>query len=183
MHDGVPYDPIQGQGQGQGHDCLKATRESKAAPCVEVWQTSNLRPLRLVEERKKKKTNKRQDENIYALLHRAAINNITNVRIVYLSLISKIIESVVKSRRTDHLTSNELLISHWRELRELTRAVHAASIPFTLTQVNSKAGNCLCVIFVAVFAFWPIQSTVCASCTYLQNKWPDCLYLSPKNRQ
>jgi len=27
----------------------------KFAPCVEVWQTSNLRPLRLGEERKKKK--------------------------------------------------------------------------------------------------------------------------------
>jgi len=25
MHDGVPYNPI--QGQGQGHDCLKATQE------------------------------------------------------------------------------------------------------------------------------------------------------------
>jgi len=25
MHDGMPYDPI--QGQGQGHDCLKATQE------------------------------------------------------------------------------------------------------------------------------------------------------------
>ena len=24
MHDGVPYDPI--QGQGQGHECFKATR-------------------------------------------------------------------------------------------------------------------------------------------------------------
>jgi len=109
-------------------------------------------------KKKRKKKNKRQDENIYALLHRAAINNITNVRIVYLSLISKIIESVVKTRLTDHLTSNELLISHWRELRVLTRAVGllAASIPFTLTQVNSKAGNCLCVIFVAIFAFRPI---------------------------
>jgi len=29
MHDidGMPYDLIQGQGQGQGHDCLKATQE------------------------------------------------------------------------------------------------------------------------------------------------------------
>jgi len=27
MHDGVPYDPI--QGQGQGHDCLKATQEDR----------------------------------------------------------------------------------------------------------------------------------------------------------
>jgi len=26
MHDGMRYDPIQGQGQGQGHVCLKATR-------------------------------------------------------------------------------------------------------------------------------------------------------------
>jgi len=25
MHDGMPYEPI--QGQGQGHDCLKATQE------------------------------------------------------------------------------------------------------------------------------------------------------------
>jgi len=24
MHDGMPYDPI--QGQGQGHECLRATR-------------------------------------------------------------------------------------------------------------------------------------------------------------
>jgi len=41
---------------------------------VEVWQTSNLRPLRLGEEKRKKK-NKRQDENISwpVVLHRAAI--------------------------------------------------------------------------------------------------------------
>jgi len=25
MHDGMPYDPI--QGQGQGHECLKPTQE------------------------------------------------------------------------------------------------------------------------------------------------------------
>jgi len=25
MHDAMPYDPI--EGQGQGHDCLKATQE------------------------------------------------------------------------------------------------------------------------------------------------------------
>jgi len=25
MHDGMPYDPI--QGQGQGHNCLKGTQE------------------------------------------------------------------------------------------------------------------------------------------------------------
>jgi len=38
---------------------------TKATPCVEVWQTSNLRWLRLGEEkRKKKKKYKRQDENI-----------------------------------------------------------------------------------------------------------------------
>jgi len=31
MHDGMPYDPI--QGQGQGHECLKATqKESTASP-------------------------------------------------------------------------------------------------------------------------------------------------------
>jgi len=33
---------------------------------VEVWQTSNLGPLRLGEEKKKKK-NKRKNENIYGL--------------------------------------------------------------------------------------------------------------------
>jgi len=27
MHDGMLYDPIQGQGQGQSQDCLKATQE------------------------------------------------------------------------------------------------------------------------------------------------------------
>jgi len=27
MHSSMPYDPIQGQGQGQGYDCLKATQE------------------------------------------------------------------------------------------------------------------------------------------------------------
>ena len=27
MHDGMLYDPIQDQGQGQGHECLKATQE------------------------------------------------------------------------------------------------------------------------------------------------------------
>jgi len=33
---------------------------------VEVWQTSNLRPLRLGEE-KKERRRKKQDENIYGL--------------------------------------------------------------------------------------------------------------------
>jgi len=38
---------------------------TKATPCVEVWQTSNLRRLRLGKERKKEeRKNKRQDENI-----------------------------------------------------------------------------------------------------------------------
>ena len=46
---------------------------------MEVWQTSNLRPLRLGEEKKKKKIEDRrkklQGKNIMApLLHRAAIN-------------------------------------------------------------------------------------------------------------
>jgi len=38
---------------------------------VEVWQwqTSNLQPLRLGEERKKERKNKQQDENIYGLLY------------------------------------------------------------------------------------------------------------------
>jgi len=38
----------------------------KATPCVEVWQTSNLRRLRLGEESKKERRRKRkpQDENI-----------------------------------------------------------------------------------------------------------------------
>jgi len=29
---------------------------TKATPCVEVWQTSNLQPLRLGEEKKKEET-------------------------------------------------------------------------------------------------------------------------------
>jgi len=51
----------------------KFALRAKATPCVEVWQTSNLRPLRLGEEKRK---NKRQDENIIyvCLLHRATIN-------------------------------------------------------------------------------------------------------------
>jgi len=28
MHDGIPYDPI--EGQGQGHECLKTTQEESA---------------------------------------------------------------------------------------------------------------------------------------------------------
>jgi len=42
-----------------------------ATPCVEVWQTSNLQPLRLGEEkkeRKKKERRKKEDRN-----HRAKI--------------------------------------------------------------------------------------------------------------
>jgi len=27
MHDGMPYDPI--KGRGEGHDCLKATQEDQ----------------------------------------------------------------------------------------------------------------------------------------------------------
>jgi len=38
---------------------------TEATPCVEVWQTSNLRRLRLGDE--KKKNNKPQHENIYGL--------------------------------------------------------------------------------------------------------------------
>jgi len=41
----------------------------KATPCVEVWQTSNLRPLRLGEERKKKKEEERRK-------HRAKYNGL-----------------------------------------------------------------------------------------------------------
>jgi len=37
---------------------------TKATPCVEVWQTSNLRRLRLGEEKKERRNYKRQDENI-----------------------------------------------------------------------------------------------------------------------
>jgi len=47
-------------------------------PCVEVWQTSDLRPLRLGEEKKdrRKEGKKLQGKNIMApLLHRAAIIN------------------------------------------------------------------------------------------------------------
>ena len=51
---------------------------TKATPCVEVWQTSDLRSLRLGEEKKedrwKKEGKKLQGKNIMApLLHRAAI--------------------------------------------------------------------------------------------------------------
>ena len=46
---------------------------TKATPCVEVWQTSDLRPLRLGEE-KRRRRKKLQGKNITApLLHRAAI--------------------------------------------------------------------------------------------------------------
>jgi len=59
-------------------------------PCVEVWQTSDLRPLRLGEEKKRrrryKEGKKLQGKNIMApLLHRAAIkgknysSNLSNV--------------------------------------------------------------------------------------------------------
>jgi len=41
---------------------------TKATPCVEVWQTSNLRPLRLGEEKKKEEERKKEDRN-----HRAKI--------------------------------------------------------------------------------------------------------------
>jgi len=34
MHDGMPYDPI--QGQGQGHDCLKGTQEEWTFRLVKV---------------------------------------------------------------------------------------------------------------------------------------------------
>jgi len=45
---------------------LKFAQE--ATPCVEAWQTSNLRPLRLGEEKKeRRRKNKQQDENIYGL--------------------------------------------------------------------------------------------------------------------
>jgi len=37
---------------------------TKATPCVEVWQTSNLRRLRLGEEKKGRRKNKPQHENI-----------------------------------------------------------------------------------------------------------------------
>jgi len=59
-----------------------------ATPCVEVWQTSNLRRLRLGEERKKdrrkegrkEERKKLQGKNIMApLLHRAAIITCTKV--------------------------------------------------------------------------------------------------------
>ena len=35
---------------------------TRATPCVEVWQTSDLRPLRLGEEKKKKKKKKKKKE-------------------------------------------------------------------------------------------------------------------------
>jgi len=40
---------------------------TKATPCVEVWQTSNLRWLRLGEEKKEERKKKPQDENIMGL--------------------------------------------------------------------------------------------------------------------
>jgi len=35
---------------------------TKATPCVEVWQTSNLRQLRLGEEKKRKKKKKEEEQ-------------------------------------------------------------------------------------------------------------------------
>jgi len=47
---------------------------TKATPCVEVWQTSNLRPLRLGEEKVRKKKKETGWKYIWsALLHRATI--------------------------------------------------------------------------------------------------------------
>ena len=47
---------------------------TKATPCVEVWHTSNLRRLRLGEEKSRKKKNKLQHENImFYGRHRASI--------------------------------------------------------------------------------------------------------------
>jgi len=46
--------------------CILNSR-TKATPCVEVWQTSNLRRLRLGEEKKEEEIKKKkphQDENI-----------------------------------------------------------------------------------------------------------------------
>jgi len=40
------------------------SRGTKATPCVEVWQTSNLRRLRLGEEKRIRKKKKPEDENI-----------------------------------------------------------------------------------------------------------------------
>ena len=59
---------------------------------MEVWQTSNLRPLRLGEEKKKKERKKLQGKNIMApLLHRAAINSmkIYMVSLLYRATINK----------------------------------------------------------------------------------------------
>ena len=57
---------------------------TKATPCVEIWQTSNLRPLILGEERKKERKKKEQTTGwkyIWsALLHRATINEHTTYR-------------------------------------------------------------------------------------------------------
>jgi len=48
-----------------------------ATPCVEVWQTSTLRRLRLGEEKRK---NKQHDENIMVSpIHRAAITTMSAV--------------------------------------------------------------------------------------------------------
>ena len=51
---------------------------TRATSCVEVWQTSDLRPLRLGEEKKegkKKERNYRAKIYMVSLLHRATIKN------------------------------------------------------------------------------------------------------------
>jgi len=56
-----------------------------ATPCVEVWQTSNLRPLRIGEERKKKEETT-QLQFTY-LLH---VSHVTHQNLIgYISAISK----------------------------------------------------------------------------------------------
>ena len=64
-------------------------------PCVEVWQTSDLRPLRLGEEKKeedrrKKEGKKLQGKNIMApLLHRAAIKKLQDQKILWSALLHR----------------------------------------------------------------------------------------------
>ena len=48
---------------------------TKATPCVEVWQTSNLRQLRLDKEKRRKKKPQGKNITVCPIFHRATIIN------------------------------------------------------------------------------------------------------------